>query len=66
MTELLVGVACGCVSELSEYSDITILKLQELARQCMARDPEARPTFPQIQDRLEQLDRELHAAAQRT
>lgn len=37
--------------------------LVELARRCMARNPESRPTFPQIQDRLEQLDRELQAAA---
>ena len=28
----------------------------------MARDPDARPTFPEIEDTLEQLDRQMHAA----
>jgi hypothetical protein len=41
-----------------ELSD-TLRYLQALARRCMARDPDARPTFPEIEDTLEQLE---HAA----
>jgi len=36
---------------------------QELANRCMARDPASRPTFPDIEDALDQIDTQLRAAA---